>query len=101
MIASSTTAPRAITSPARVIVLIVAPRQCSTSRVAMSDSGMVSRLISATRHSKRNSAEDHHDQEEAEHQRLGEVVDRQLDEVGLLEDRGVELDAGQPGLERR
>ena len=55
MMASSTTAPRAMTRPARVIVLIVAPRQSSTSRVAMSDSGMVSRLISATRHSKRKS----------------------------------------------
>ena len=51
MMASSTTAPSAITRPARVIVLIVASRQYSTSSVAISDSGMVIRLISAARHS--------------------------------------------------
>ena len=100
MMASSTTAPSAMTSPASVIVLIVSPRQCSTSSVAISDSGMVSTLISATRHSKRNSARMTIDQHEAEHQGLGEVVDGGGDEVGLLEDRRVELDPGHPGLER-
>ena len=99
MIASSTTAPSAITRPARVIVLMVAPRQYSTSIVATSDSGIVSRLISATRHSNRNSPQDDHDQDEAEHERLGEVGDRQLDEVGLLEHPRVELDPGQAGLQ--
>ena len=56
MMASSTSAPRAMTSPASVIVLIVWSCAWSTSRVAVIDSGMVSRLISATRHSNRNSA---------------------------------------------
>ncbi len=37
--------------PARIIVLIVAPLQCSTSPAAMSDSGMATTLITAVRHS--------------------------------------------------
>ena len=56
MMASSTTAPSAITSPARVIVLIVSPRQYKTSSVVINDSGMVRMLIKATRHSNRNNA---------------------------------------------
>ncbi len=56
MMASSTTAPRAMMSPANVMVLTVSPRQCSTSSVAINDSGIVSMLISATRHSKRKRA---------------------------------------------
>ena len=40
-IASSTTAPSAITNPARIIVLIVAPRRYSTSHAAVSESGIV------------------------------------------------------------
>ena len=53
MIASSTTPPTAITSPARTIVLIVAPRIYSTSPAAISDNGIATRLIRAVRHSKR------------------------------------------------
>jgi hypothetical protein len=45
-----------MTSPASVIVLIVVSLACNTSSVAVIDSGMVSRLIRATRHSNRNSA---------------------------------------------
>ena len=79
-------------------MLIVAPRQYSTSIAAISDSGMVSRLISAARHSYRKDSENHQHQQESEQQRLGEVVDRRVDEVGLTEDGGVEDDVGQAGL---
>ena len=56
MIASSTITPSAITKPARIIVLIVAPTVASTSPAATRDSGIVTRLISATRHSKRKNS---------------------------------------------
>ena len=42
---------------------------------------MVMTLISADRQSKRNSAEHEHDEQRAEDERLGEVVDRLLDEA--------------------
>ena len=54
MMASSTTTPTAITRPARIMVLIVCPRRCSTSNAAISDIGMATTLISALRHEKRN-----------------------------------------------
>ena len=44
--------------------------------------------------------QDHHDQEEPQDEGLRQVVDGQFDEVGLLEDRRVEVDAGQTGLQR-
>ena len=100
MIASSTTAPKAITSPARVIVFTVAPRQYRTSIAAISDSGMVSRLIAATRHSYRKASRITTDQQESEQQRHAEVMDRRVDEVRLAEDGGVERDPGQAGLQR-
>src|SRR3990170_184046 len=50
-IASSTTAPKAITNPASTIVLIVVPRQARTSPAATSDSGIVTALIKALRRS--------------------------------------------------
>ena len=56
MIASSTTTPTAITNPARIIVLRVAPRASSTSPPATRDSGMATRLIRAVRHSNRKAA---------------------------------------------
>ena len=55
-IASSTTAPSAIAKPARTIVLIVVPRQYRTSADAVSDRGIVIRLISALRQENRKSA---------------------------------------------
>ena len=61
--ASSTTAPRAMTNPARTIVLIVAPRASSTRPAATSEIGIVATLISALRQEKRNSDE-HHDHEQ-------------------------------------
>ena len=69
MIASSTTTPTAITSPARTIVLIVAPRSVSTSPAATSDSGIATRLMSAARHSKRNATRTRIDQQAADEQR--------------------------------
>ena len=54
MIASSTMTPSAITIPARIIVLIVAPRQWRTSPAATSESGIATTLINAVRHSYRN-----------------------------------------------
>ena len=51
MMASSTMSPSAITKPARIMVLIVAPRACSTSPAAISDSGIATTLITAVRHS--------------------------------------------------
>ena len=51
MMASSTTSPRAMAKPARIMVLMVVPRQESTMAPAMSDRGMATMLISATRHS--------------------------------------------------
>ncbi len=54
MIASSTTSPMAITSPAMTIVLSVAPIAVSTRVAAISDSGIAVRLITAVRQSKRN-----------------------------------------------
>ena len=52
--ASSTTAPRAITRPARIIVLIIAPCQYNIIRAVSRDSGMAVQLIRAVRHSYRN-----------------------------------------------
>ena len=49
MIASSTMSPRAITIPARIMVLIVAPRQCRTSPAAINDKGIATTLITAVR----------------------------------------------------
>ena len=54
MMASSTTTPTAITNPARIMVLMVAPRMYSTRAPAISDSGIATTLINAARHSKRN-----------------------------------------------
>ena len=56
------------------------------------------RLISALRHENRNSASTMHDEQRPEQQRLGQVVDRQLDERRRPEDRGVDLHARQPRL---
>ena len=53
MIASSTTTPTAMTSPARTICSS-SPRTRSTSAAAIRDSGIATRLISAVRHSNRN-----------------------------------------------
>ena len=54
MIASSTTTPTAITNPARIIVLMVAPAQVEHQRRRPpATSGMATRLINAVRHSKR------------------------------------------------
>ena len=53
MIASSTTTPTAITSPARTMTLIDSPRTWSTTAAAMSDSGIEARLMNAVRHSNR------------------------------------------------
>ena len=50
-IASSTTAPMAITSPASTITLRVAPRRRSTSTAIISDTGMIVQLTKAIRHS--------------------------------------------------
>ena len=46
---------------------------------AIKENGMVTRLINATRHSKKEEPEDDDDQQEAQHERLGEVVDRSID----------------------
>ena len=54
MMASSTTTPTEMTNPARIIVLMVTSRTYRTIAAAMSDSGIATRLISAVRHSKRN-----------------------------------------------
>ena len=51
MMASSTTSPRAMAMPARIIVLMVVPRQDRTSAAAIRDMGMATTLMSATRHS--------------------------------------------------
>jgi len=51
MIASSTTSPIAMTSPARTIVLIVVPIARRTTPAATSDSGIAVRLMSAVRQS--------------------------------------------------
>ena len=51
MMASSTMSPRAITNPAKIMVLIVAPRAWRISPAVISDSGMATTLISAVRHS--------------------------------------------------
>ena len=56
MMASSTMSPRAITNPARTIVLMVVPRAFRTSTAASSDSGMATTLISAVRQEYRNRA---------------------------------------------
>ncbi len=53
MIASSTTSPIAITSPAITMVFKVAPIAVSTRVAAISDSGIAVRLITAVRQSKR------------------------------------------------
>ena len=50
-IASSTTAPMAIISPASTITLRVASRRSSTSKAAISETGMIVQLTSAIRHS--------------------------------------------------
>ena len=52
MIASSTTSPSAMTSPAITIVLMVAPLHSNTSPAPSSDSGMATRLIVACRQSR-------------------------------------------------
>jgi hypothetical protein len=39
-----------MTNPARIMVLIVVPRAYSTIRPAISDSGMATQVMSATRH---------------------------------------------------
>jgi hypothetical protein len=52
MMASSTSSPRAITSPARIMVLMVTPARLSTVPAATSDRGMVTALMKATRHSR-------------------------------------------------
>ncbi len=70
MIASSTTSPMAITSPAMTIVLSVAPMAVSTSVAAISDSGIAVRLISAVRQSKRNDDQDDDHQDAADRHRL-------------------------------
>ncbi len=56
MMASSTTTPTAITSPARTIVLMVASRTSSTVSAPSSDNGIATALMTALRHSKRNSS---------------------------------------------
>ena len=50
MMASSTTTPIATAIPASTIVLIVAPRRESTTSAAITDSGIVTRLMNAARH---------------------------------------------------
>ena len=47
------------------------------------------------RHSHRKAAEHQHHQQAAQEQRAYQIVERDLDEVGRAEDRGVHLDAGQ------
>src|SRR6478672_6411548 len=56
MMASSTTTPTAITSPARTIVLMVASRTSSTVSAPSSDNGIATALMTALRHSNRNSS---------------------------------------------
>lgn len=56
MMASSTTTPRATTSPASTITLMVAPRRSRTRSAAASDSGMAMSEMNAVRHSKRKAA---------------------------------------------
>ena len=55
MMASSTTSPSAITSPAMTIVFSVRPSAEMTTTAATSDSGMAVKLMNAVRQSKRNS----------------------------------------------
>ena len=99
MMASSTTAPRAITSPASVIVLIVVPAPVEHEHGRHQRERDGQQADQGDPPLEQEQPEDHHDQQEAEDQRLGQVVDRQLDEVGLLEDVRVERDVRQPGLE--
>ena len=102
MIASSTTSPMAITSPAITMVLSVAPAAVRTSVAAISDSGIAVRLISAVRQSKRNETQDDHHQDAADDHRLAEVLQRPLDEAGGPEDGRVDVHALEPrhqGLE--
>src|SRR5262249_55218885 len=54
IIASSTTSPSAITSPASTIVLMVAPEYEITNNAATSDRGIAVRLMTAVRQSYRN-----------------------------------------------
>ena len=69
MIASSTTSPSAITRPASTIVLIVPPRQWSTSAAASSDSGIAVRLIERGAPVEQEQHQHDDDQHAAEQQR--------------------------------
>ena len=89
----------AITSPARTIVLIVAPRRWSTSTAAISDSGIATRLISAVRQSNRNATSTMTTSRQPMSSACVRLSMRPLDEVGRPEDRRVDLDAGQAGLQ--
>ena len=50
MMASSTMSPRAMTKPARIIVLMVAPLQFRTRSAASRERGIATTLTSAVRH---------------------------------------------------
>ena len=100
-IASSTSDPSAMTNPARIIVLIVVPRQYSTIMPAISDSGIAMQVMSATRHSIEEQRQHQHDEQTAEQQRPAQMLDRDLDEARRTEDRGIDLQIRQAGLQGR
>ena len=91
--ASSTSSPIAIAIPPRVRLLIVIPKYLRATRVVHSESGMADKRDSARPRVCKE--RDHHNerQQSAIAQGLPEVRYRCLDELGLSEDTGVNLDA--------
>src|SRR5688572_23909265 len=86
MTASSTSAPMAMAIPPSVIVLIVMPRPFSAKIATTSDSGDSEHGDEGRAGTPEEGEEDEHDEDRAVAQRLHDVVDRRLDEVGLAED---------------
>ena len=80
MMASSTTTPTAITSPASTIVLIVPPVQYSTRAAAISDNGIAVTLTRAVRHWNRKTLSTKDVKKAAQQQREAQVAERLLDE---------------------
>ena len=93
-IASSTTSPTAIARPPSVIVFTDRPNQYMTIALVKNDSGMAVSVIAVVRRLSRNRNRTRATMIVASRQRRLDVVDRRLDEIGLPEQRAVDLDVG-------
>ena len=95
MIASSTTTPTEITNPASTIVLIVAPVAVEDERGCHQREGDRGEADDGRPPLEEEGDEDEHHEQRPEQQGVGQVRDRDLDELGGPEDVVVDVDPRQ------